>query len=80
VKVLFPVKELLSVRSVEEAALIVISCEPLKETLLILRVLARMVAEPALPEMEPEMVWLKVLAPVKVFPVYVFGIVEEAWI
>jgi hypothetical protein len=56
VKVLFPVKELLSVRRVEEAALIVMSCEPLKETLLILRELARMVAEPALPEMEPEMV------------------------
>ena len=46
-KMLVPVKELLLARSVEEAAVTVMSAEPLKEVPLMLRAVARMVAAPA---------------------------------
>ena len=64
--VLVPEKMLLLARSVEEAAKIVMSAVPLKETPLMLRPVWSWVAEPALPEIEPVIVWEKVLAPEKV--------------
>ena len=55
-KVLLPEKVLLLARSVEEAAVIVMSADPLKEVPLMFRAFWRMVAVPALPLIEPEMV------------------------
>ena len=49
----------------EEAAKMVMSCEPLKATPLMFLVVWRIVAVPALPETEPVMVLSKVLLPVK---------------
>lgn len=63
VKVLRPVKALLSAKSVVEAT--TMFAEPLKETPLIVRVFWRIVALPALPVIAPVMVWEKELAPEK---------------
>jgi hypothetical protein len=56
VKMLAPLKVLLLARSVEEAAVTVMFCEPSKATPLIFLGVWRTVAEPALPLTEPEMV------------------------
>lgn len=55
-KVLLPEKVLLLARSVEEAAVMVMSAEPLKAVPLMFLEVCRMVAVPALPEIEPEIV------------------------
>ena len=49
-----PENVLLFASSVDEAAVIVMSAEPLNKTLLILREVCRIVAEPALPPIESE--------------------------
>ncbi len=71
VKVVFekpfvPLKKLLSVRRVEDAALSVMFAVPLNETPLMVRAFWSAVAVPALPETEPVIVCEKVLAPEKV--------------
>jgi hypothetical protein len=63
---LVPEKRLASPRSVEEAALMVMAAEPSKLTPLIARVVASLVAVPALPEIEPVIREEKVLEPEKV--------------
>lgn len=55
-KVLLPEKVLLLARRVEEAAVMVMSCEPLKAVPLMFLEVSRMVAVPALPEIEPVIV------------------------
>lgn len=55
-KVLLPEKVLLLARRVDEAAVIVMSAEPLKAVPLMFLEVSRMVAVPALPEIEPVMV------------------------
>jgi hypothetical protein len=62
-KVLAPVKALLSASKVVEATTIL--AVPSKEIPLIVRAVCNFVAVPALPEMEPVMVLVKVLFPVK---------------
>ena len=66
VKLLLPVKVLLLARSVEDAAVIVMSPVPLKETPLMRRPAWSAVAVPALPLTEPVIVEEKVLEPLKV--------------
>jgi hypothetical protein len=56
-----------SVRSVDDAAVMVMLAVPSKETPLIVRAVWSAVAVPALPEMEPVMVWVKVFAPENLF-------------
>jgi hypothetical protein len=80
VKVCFPVKVLVSVRSVDEAAVTVMLAEPSKEVPLMVRGVWRVVAVLAFPEMEPEMELVKVWVPPKVLLVYVFGMVVDALI
>jgi hypothetical protein len=79
-KVFEPEKVFELAKSVDDAAVIVMSCEPLKAVPFIFLDVWRMVAVPALPDTEPVMVCEKVCAPVKVFAVYVLGRVVEAWI
>ena len=55
-KVLLPEKVLLLASKVEEAAVIVMSPEPLKEVPLMFRAVWRIVAVPAFPEIEPVIV------------------------
>ena len=55
---LFPVKELLLARRVEEAAVMVMLPEPSKATPLMFLGVARTVAEPAKPEIEPVTVFV----------------------
>ncbi len=62
-KVLLPEKVLLLARSVEEAAVIVISAEPLKAVPLMFLEVWRMVAVPALPVTEPVIVPVTERAP-----------------
>lgn len=52
-KVLLPEKVLSLASKVDEAAVMVMSCEPLNETPFMLRAVWRTVAEPALPETVP---------------------------
>ena len=61
-----PEKVLASPRSVEDAAVIVMSAVPLKEVPLMVRAFWSAVAVPALPEMEPVIRELKVFDPEKV--------------
>ncbi len=77
-KVCFPVKVLVSARSVDEAAVTVMLVEPSNEVPLIVRGVWSVVAVLALPEMEPEMVLVNACVPPKVLLVYVFGMVVEA--
>ncbi len=63
---LVPEKVLLSERSVEEAAVIVMFAVPLKETPLMVRAFWSAVAVPALPEIEPVMRLENMLLPEKV--------------
>ena len=56
VKLLVPENVLLLAKSVEEAAVMVMSAEPLKDTPLIARAVWRVVAVPALPETLPVIV------------------------
>ena len=65
-KVFLPVKVLLSERSVEDAALIVIFDEPLNETPLIVRAVWSAVAVPAFPLTDPVMSDEKTSLPLKV--------------
>src|SRR5690348_2692689 len=62
-KILAPVKVLLSAKSVEEAALIVMSVEPLKPTPFMFLVVWRIVAVPALPETLPVTLPVKLPVP-----------------
>ena len=67
VKLLAPEKVLLLAKSVDEAAKIVMSAEPLNDTPLMRRAVWSVVAVEALPEIEPLMVEVKVFEPEKVF-------------
>jgi len=67
VNVFVPENVLLFASSVDDAAVIVMSAVPLKETPLMFRAVWSAVAVPALPEMEPVMSEEKVLEPEKVF-------------
>ncbi len=60
-----PVKVLVFARSVEDAAVMVMSAVPLKPTLLMFLDVWSAVAVPAFPEMEPVMVFAKMLLPPK---------------
>jgi hypothetical protein len=62
-KVLVPLKVLLFARSVDEAAVMVMSCEPLKAVPLMFLEVWRRVAVPAFPVIEPVMVLATVRAP-----------------
>ena len=64
--ILFPLNVLLSARSVEEAAVMVMFDPPLNDTPLIVRGVWRRDAVPAFPEIEPVMRDEKTLFPVKV--------------
>ena len=70
-KVCTPEKVLEFVRSVEEAALMVILVDPSKETPLMVRGVWRVVAVLAFPLMEPLMVAVKVWVPAQVLEVVV---------
>lgn len=94
VKVLFPVKLLLLARSVDDAAVMVISAEPLNDTPLMRRGVARTVAELALPVRFPvaevknkfvvdavvaKKLVVVALVPVPVVKVNDWSVVEPVW-
>ena len=62
-KILIPLNKLLFARSVEEAAVIVIFCEPSNDVPLIVRAFWRSAAVPAFPVIEPVMILPTVRAP-----------------
>ena len=65
-KILLPEKVLLSERSVEDAALIVMLLEPLNDTPLMVRAVCSVVAVPAFPVIDPLTGLLKITLPEKV--------------